>query len=303
MSKSQSKPGREVSRSSAPGGAQRATAVLGASTLPLDPRWFQILSLSLLLLYGLIFLSFDIEVSEVMTALAGVLFFQLAFSRLLRVRFEAKSALISGLSLCLLLRAGSPLWYLLGAFITIGSKFLIRARGKHVFNPTNFGIVVLLLLTSSVWVSPGQWGSAALFAFFIFSLGAMVVFRSLRSDTALAFLVFYPGLLVLRALRLGDPLVIPLHQLENGALLLFTFFMISDPRTTPNTRVGRITFCFIVALVAYHIRFTYFHPNALLYSLAGCTLLVPVLDRIFGGEAYDWLEARRAFGRPSKETA
>ena len=258
-----------------------------------DPRWFQIFSLTLLLAYGVTVLHFDVTVASVSVVLGLAMFFQWLFSKIYSLpRTEYKSALISGLSLCLLMRADSPVWFVLGALLTIGSKFVIRARGKHLFNPTNFGIAVLLLASDRVWVSPGQWGSATVFAFFISCLGGMVVFRALRSDTAIAFLLCYPGLLLLRAFRLGDPFVIPLHQLENGALLLFAFFMISDPRTTPNTRIGRFTFCLLVSLIAYHLRFTHFTPNALLYSLLFCTPVVPLLDLLFGGSAYEWEKAR-----------
>src|SRR5436190_15690360 len=79
--------------------------------------------------------------------------------------FDPRSALISGLSLCLLLRTNSLLLAVATAAVTIASKFVLRFRDKHVFNPTNFGLVALMLATGKVWVSPGQWGSAAFFAF------------------------------------------------------------------------------------------------------------------------------------------
>ena len=122
--------------------------------------------------------------------------------------------------------------------LTIAGKFLVRFRGKHVFNPTNGGLVAMLLLTDQVWVSPGQWGSAAFFAFLMACLGGMVVKRASRSDVTYAFIVFYGALLFGRSFYLGEPLAIPLHRLESGALLLFTFFMISDPKTTPDSRAG-----------------------------------------------------------------
>ena len=72
--------------------------------------------------------------------------------------------------------------------------------------------------------------------------GGLVVNRAARSDVTFAFITFYMALVFGRSLWLGEPMAIPLHRLENGALLLFTFFMISDPRTTPNSRAGRIVF-------------------------------------------------------------
>jgi Na+-transporting NADH:ubiquinone oxidoreductase subunit NqrB len=67
--------------------------------------------------------------------------------------------------------------------------------GKHVFNPNNFGIVILLLTTEMVWVSPGQWGNVAFFGFLMACLGGLVVHRALRSDVAIAFVICYACLL------------------------------------------------------------------------------------------------------------
>ena len=67
--------------------------------------------------------------------------------------------------------------------------------GKHVFNPTNGGIVAMLLMTKQVWVSPGQWGAAAFFAFLMACAGSLVVNRAARSDVTCAFIVFYCALL------------------------------------------------------------------------------------------------------------
>ncbi|PYO55606.1 MAG: Na+-transporting NADH:ubiquinone oxidoreductase, subunit NqrB, partial [Candidatus Rokuibacteriota bacterium] len=73
-----------------------------------------------------------------------------------RPGFDPRSALISGLSLCLLLRTNSLTLAVLTAALAIASKFVLRVGGKHVFNPTNFALVAMMLLTGAVWVSPGQ---------------------------------------------------------------------------------------------------------------------------------------------------
>jgi hypothetical protein len=172
--------------------------------------------------------------------------------------------------------------------MTIVSKFVLRWRGKHLFNPTNFGLVAMLLSTGQVWVSPGQWGSAAFFAFLLAGLGGLVVYRAARSDVTYAFLGCHIALRLGRALWLGDPVSIPLHQLQNGALVLFAFFMISDPKTTPDSRPGRILFAALVAFVAWYIQFVLYGSNALLWSLAGCTLTVPLLDWLLPGRRYVW---------------
>jgi Na+-transporting NADH:ubiquinone oxidoreductase subunit NqrB len=204
----------------------------------------------------------------------------------------SRSALISGLSLCLLLRTNYALLACLAAVITIAGKFLIRIRGKHVFNPTNGGIVAMLLLTGQVWVSPGQWGTAAFFAFLMACAGTLVVTRAARSDVTLAFIACYSALVVGRSLYLGEPLAIPLHRLESGAFLLFSFFMISDPKTTPDSRAARILFAALVAATAWYIQFRLFRTNGLLWSLAIWSLAVPILDRLFPATRYDWTRPR-----------
>jgi len=264
-----------------------------------DPRLYQILLLSALLVYGVVRLDLEISPLRALLLLGTALLTQYACSRLWRLpAFDPRSALISGLSLCLLLRTGSAALAVLAAAVTIASKFALRIRGKHVFNPTNFGIVAMMLLTGAVWVSPGQWGSAAFFAFLVACLGGLVVNRAARSDVTYAFLAFYLAILFGRALWLGQPAAIPLHQLESGAFLIFTFFMISDPKTTPDSRAGRLLFALLVALGAGFVTFVLYRPNGLLLSLAFLSPAVPLIDLLLPGKRYAWSGVRNASPAP-----
>jgi len=254
-----------------------------------DPRLYQILVLSSLLIYGVFWLDLEVTVPRTVLLLATALLTQAVCTWLWRLpAFDPKSALISGLSLCLLLRTGSTFLAIAAAVVTIASKFVLRIGGKHVFNPTNFGIVALMLATGQVWVSPAQWGNAALFAFLLACLGGLVVNRAARSDITYAFLFFYLAVLFGRALWLGQPSAIPLHQLGSGGFLIFTFFMISDPKTTPDSRAGRILFALLVALGAGFVHFILYRPNGLILALAFLAPLVPLLDRLLPGERYAW---------------
>ena len=269
-----------------------------------DPRHFQIAVLSSLLAWGVFGLGLELRPRAALVILASSLATQWAGTRWVRwraapaeaaaLRFEPRSVLISALSLTLLLRTGSLTVAALAAALTIGSKFVLRWRGKHVFNPTNFGLAAILLLTDNAWVSPGQWGSAAVAAFAVACLGFVVVRRAARSDVTWAFLAFYGGLVVGRALWLGDPLAIPLHQLSSGAFLIFAFFMISDPRTTPDSRAGRLLFAALVALGAGFVHFVLFRPNGLIWSLAALAPLVPLIDLALPGRRYCWPSRIRA---------
>jgi hypothetical protein len=262
-----------------------------------DPRLCQIAVLASLLTYGVGWLDFGITPVQIAVLLATALATQAAGdivtghagregSRLPRI--NVKSALISGLSLCLLLRTNRLDLDAVAAIVTIGAKFVIRFRGKHIFNPTNGGLVAMLLLTDQVWVSPGQWGAPAAFAFLMASLGALVVNRAARSDVTYAFIASYCALLFGRSLYLGEPLAIPFHRLESGALLLFTFFMISDPKTTPDSRAGRVLFAALVAFGAWYVQFRLFRTNGLLWSLAAWSMAVPVIDWMLPGSRYEW---------------
>lgn len=270
-----------------------------------DPRDYQIASLLALNLYGLAALDFEVRPVNVLAILTTALAAQGLGTRWARLpRFEPKSALVSGLGLCMLLRTASPAFAALAAALAIGSKFLIRVRGKHLFNPTDFAIVALLAVGAPVWVSPGQWGSEAFLAFLAACCAFLVLHRSERSDVTIAFLAAWAGLLFARSLWLGEPAAIPLHRLENGALLIFAFFMISDPRTIPNSRPGRLLFAALVALGAYFVQFVLFRTNGLLYSLACCALLVPLIDRLLPGERHEWaVPAPSHHSGPWPETA
>jgi len=264
----------------------RAAPAAGA-TRRCDPRLYQIATLAGLLAYGVYRLHLEVQVQTALAIVATALVTQLACTRL-SGRFDPRSALISALSLCLLLRTGSLSLAMLAAFVAIASKFVLRVRDKHVFNPTNFALVTMMLATGEVWVSPGQWGSGLVFAFLLACAGGLVVNRAARADVTLAFLICWASMLVARSLWLGEPLAIPLHRLENGALVLFAFFMISDPRTTPDSRAGRLLFAALVALGAYAVQFSLFRTNGLLWSLAVCSLLVPLIDRLLPGRRYQW---------------
>ena len=250
--------------------------------VPRDPRYYQIAVLASLLVYGAGWLSFDTGKREIAILLGSVLLTQYLCGKYLATSpFDPRSALISCLSLCLLLRTNSISLLIATAVVTIASKFIFKWHHKHIFNPTNFGIVAMIALSGEVWVSPAQWGSKLYFGFLMACLGGMVVHRALRSDVSYAFILSYAAILFGRAYWLGDPLAIPLKQLQSGALLLFTFFMISDPKTTPDSRAGRILFAFLAAAGAAYIQFVLYRTNGLFWSLA-------IIDYLLPGTKYQW---------------
>jgi Na+-transporting NADH:ubiquinone oxidoreductase subunit NqrB len=259
----------------------------------LDPRIFQIIALATLVSYGHLSGHFTYPVSHIFLAVVGCLAVQFVGDRVANRPFNFQSSLISGLGLALLFRVDHWAMMLLACLFTIGSKFVIRRSEGHLFNPTNFAIVAMLIFfRDSVWVSPGQWGNEFFVALIMAFLGVAVCQSAKRLDVPLSFLGFYAGILAVRALVLGDPLPVPINDLGNGALLIFAFLMVSDPRTTPRALAGRLAFTFGTALVSYIFLYWFFIREGLFYSLALNTLCVPIYDRIFQGESFKWQPTR-----------
>jgi Na+-transporting NADH:ubiquinone oxidoreductase subunit NqrB len=244
-----------------------------------DARNWQILALGTLLLFNLATLDYGAHLLPSLTAVAATLLTQLWFTRRLRLPLDLRSPLITGLSLSLLLRVDG-LWVMAcGGIAAIASKYLLRLRGAHCWNPAAFGIVAMLL-SGHAWVSPGQWGTSAWLAALFGLLALLVLTRAGRASTALLFLATFGACLLLRAWRLGDPPSIPLHQMQSGALLLYAFFMITDPRTTPRQALPRALFAVAVALLAFHLAYHLQLRPALYWALFALAPLVPLLDAL-----------------------
>lgn len=255
----------------------------------LDPRYYQIAVLGGLLCFGVFVLDFGIRGYNIIAIFLTAQCVQFLGTRWAGLdHFDPLSAVITSLSLTLFLRTELVLLAVLAASIAIGSKFLLRCNGKHIFNPANIALVALMFGSEQAWVSSGQWGSATIGAFALACLGLVVLTRARRTGTTFAFLFTYAALLLGRALWLGDPLSIPLHQLQNGALLIFAFFMISDPKTTPNRASARLLYGALVASIAYTIQFVFYTPNGPIIALFIATPLVPLLDMAMYGRIYRW---------------
>src|ERR671924_1937814 len=98
----------------------------------IDPRWWQIASLTGLLTWGVMVLRFDVTPVRITAIVSTALLTQLLCSLFTSTRFEWKSAMISALSLCLLMRSNSIFILLIGAVLAVSSKFILRVDGKHI---------------------------------------------------------------------------------------------------------------------------------------------------------------------------
>jgi enediyne biosynthesis protein E5 len=254
-----------------------------------DARHFQIVALGSLLLINFFWIDFGAKPLYSAVAILSALATQIVCAKVLRLpQIDLRSPLITGLSLSLLLRADAAWLPALAGVIAIASKFIFRLENKHIWNPAGFAIVALISTGQAVWISPGQWGTSIWLAMLLVFFAILVLQASQRSDIALFFLGSHAALLVARAVWLGDPLAIPLHQMQSGSLLIFAFFMISDPRTSPDSRLGRFVFAFAVAALAHYLAFFMQMRPALYVALIALSPLTLLLDRLVPAEPFRW---------------
>ena len=257
--------------------------------LPSDPRVFQILFLGLLLAAGVWLRDFSLRPAQIALTFGAALAAQHLLSRWCkRLPVSYRSAIITALSLTLLLRADRLWAHPLAATLAISSKFVIRRRGKHLFNPGNLGVICALSVFPGTWVSAGQWGNDITFAGWLLMLGTTVSHRARRGDISWSFLIAYLGAIAIRVAWLGQRWAVWAHQFGNGALLLFAFFMISDPMTIPNSRNGRMIHAAIVAIAAYVWQFQFYRINGFLWALICAAPLVPIWDALWPAPKFEW---------------
>jgi hypothetical protein len=273
----------------------------------IDPRYFQVIFQTIFLIYGIFFLHWEADWLHYIISIGGCLLFSYAGESIKRKEFlqvwgqksKAKfgnesrswgfSVLISAMSLCLLLKVNY--WYisLLAAFITVVSKYIFRVDHKHFFNPSAIGIVATVFITGDAWLSPGQWGSNAVIFFAVITLGTIVVTRVQKLDVSLSFLFTFVGLLYWRQVFiLGWPIDHFIHSVSTGSLLLFTFFMISDPKTAPNHPVARIIWAVLIAIISFYLTAFKWKYNTPIWVLVAAAPLVPVLNKLFRAKAFNW---------------
>ena len=266
-----------------------------------DARYFQIAFQAIFLTYGIGYLHWDGD------AINYMLYFTTCFITqflcdYIRNKFSFKkfpffinggtwkSAAITAFGLSLLLKTTHWQITILAAVLSIVSKYILTWKKKHIFNPSAIGIVLTILLTKQAWISPGQWGSGAVIFFMVCSLGFIVVTQVQKIDISLAFLLTFIGLLFARQIiYLGWPLDFFIHSVSTGSLLLFSFFMISDPRTTPNHSLARLIWAAVVAAVAFYLTAFKFVNGAPVWVLVCASPLVPMLDYIFTAKRFQWI--------------
>lgn len=289
-------------------------ALIGGLMLFKDIRDYQILFLGLFLILGISTRDWTLRPELIAVAIATCLLTQMILSlvigknqvaddidtslsdRSLGQISNLRSALITSLGLSLLLRADNWTTIALAAATAVASKFFLRVGDKHFFNPANFGIITTLLFTPDAWVSPGQWGEDWWYGLLFFGTGGMILQRVGRWDTTAAFLGSYSLLEAIRNLWLGWTWDVYLHRLMSGSLLLFALFMVTDPRSIPNARIGRVVWAISIAILTFILRNYFFVSTAVFWALFMLAPLTILLDSLWLAPKFSWLRKKQDEG-------
>ena len=267
----------------------------------LDPRYLIAFLITLVLVMAQVRYHVIGGYERLALALAACMATEAALSWFTRGRLaNLQSAYISGISLTLLLKPqGAALWpFLLGGYLAISSKYVLRYRDNHLWNPTNFAIVALLLAAPGrISVLSHQWGNDLATNLVIWVFGLVIAARVRVIHITLTYVASFLALNSLRAYLLGMPVLPEIAPLTGPMYQLFIFFMITDPRTVVRGRSKQIGVAVLIALVETLIRFASDQawPLPTAFNAAPAFLALAMV-----GPVAKWLDLRR---RPAPAAA
>lgn len=194
--------------------------------------------------------------TAILLAISTSIFAELFFSKLVDGKWRnIASAYITGISVSILIRS-TFLWpFALAAVISIMSKYVLRYRGRHIWNPSNLGVSwILAFLPTSAAGLGIQWGNNLWPMLVIWILGFFIVWRAKRFQVTITYVLSFLLFSFLRSLLTGDTFLAEIAPLTGPMYQLFIFFMITDPATTVKSKKGQMLVAFLVALVEFIFR-------------------------------------------------
>ena len=226
------------------------------SWINLDSRYVAPAFITLILIVG--HLSYGILESYWTTGLAimTALAVELILGRLIYGKWpHPASAYITGISVGILVRSPAYWPYAVCSFLSISSKYVLRLHGRHLWNPSNFGIsVMVFLVPAAIATLSIQWGNAIWPMLVIWVLGSVIIWRARRFHICATYVLSFLAFALLRSWITGSPWQSEVSPLTGPMYQLFTFFMITDPKTTVSSKKGQILVVFLVALVEMILR-------------------------------------------------
>lgn len=224
--------------------------------LSLENRFVPPVFITLILLVG--HFSFGILESfqRTLLAIATSILAELILGRIFFRQWpHLASAYITGISVGILLRSPAFWPYALCSLLAITSKYVLRVKGRHIWNPSNFGICAMLFLAAdSVATLSIQWGNNLWAMLVIWLLGSAIIWRLRRFHICAVYVLSFCALSVVRSWITGDPWLSEVSPITGPEYQLFIFFMITDPKTTVKSKLGQCIVAFSVAAAEMFFR-------------------------------------------------
>lgn len=221
-----------------------------------DNRYLPPMLITCILLAGQ--LSFGLLESFTRTGLAilASIVMEIILSKFLTGKItNLASAYISGISVGILVRAPDMWPYILCSAIAITSKYVIRWRGRHLWNPSNLAIVAMLVLARDYMSTLSiQWGNTVWPMIIVWCLGLIIVYRVKRAHITFVYVLSFVALSGLRSLITGHAFLAEVAPITGPMYQLFIFFMITDPKTTVKSKKGQLIVAFLVAVAEMVLR-------------------------------------------------
>jgi hypothetical protein len=260
--------------------------------LRIDTRYLAPALITCVLIAGQISFGFLESWSRTFLAIATAIVVELVAVRLLYGKWpHLASAYVSGISVGILVRSPAFWPYALCAAISITSKYVLRIGNRHIWNPTNFGIVAMLLLAADTVAGLSvQWGNNLLPMAFVWFFGAIILKMVDRLHITLTYVASFLILAVVRASITGHPVLSEVAPITGPMYQLFIFFMITDPKTTVGPNWAQCLVAVLIALLEMVFRLMQF-VYAPFYALFIIGPIANVIEM--------WLAKRRAPARAS----
>jgi Na+-transporting NADH:ubiquinone oxidoreductase subunit NqrB len=245
----------DITAAGAPTTAAQVTRRFG-----IDTRFLAPVLITLVLIIGQVTFGFLESWSRTFLAIATAILVELVAVRLLTGKWpHLASAYVSGISVGILVRSPAFWPYALCAAISILSKYVLRVEGRHIWNPTNFGIVAMLLLASdSVAGLSVQWGNNLIPMVVVWVFGAFILMAVGKLHITVTYVAAFLLFGALRAGITGDPFLSEIAPITGPMYQLFIFFMITDPKTTVRSKRAQMLVAVAIAALEFVFRLQQF---------------------------------------------
>jgi hypothetical protein len=251
---------------------QARPAAAGAVNLPrsggIDKRYLAPVLVTIVLIVGQVTFAFLESWSRTALAISTAIAIELGLGRIFLGRWpHLASAYVSGISVGMLVRSPAFWPYALCSAISITSKYVLRVDGRHIWNPSNFGIVAMLVLAADTVAGLSvQWGNTLLPMAVVWCFGVVIISSLGRFHVTATYVVSFVAFALLRSALTGHPFLSEVAPITGPMYQLFIFFMITDPKTSVRPVWGQCFVAFLVAAVEAVLRLMQF-VHAPYYSL------------------------------------